>query len=97
MADPKYKLKKGTVRSPEEHRKILDEIDTLQRKRSAVGVHKSKQRIFNTFGVSSTAYKKKRKPKNTKPKVHMREMYSSSFASNLKHDEGLSYTKKKYL
>ncbi len=97
MAEPKYKLKKGTVRSPEEHRKILQEIDTLQRKRSAVGVHKSKQRIFNTFGVSSTKYKKKRKPKDTKPKVYMSECYESTFANNIKHSEGLSYTRKKYL
>lgn len=97
MAEPKYKLKKGTVRSPEEHRKVLQEIDTLQRKRSAVGVHKSKQRIFNTFGVSSTKYKKKRKPKGTKPKVYMSECYESAFANNIKHSEGLSYTKKKYL
>ncbi len=95
MAEPKYKQKKGTVRTPEEHRKILNEIDTLQKKRSAVGVHKSKQRIFNTFGVSSTKYKKKRKPQNTKPKVYMNETYNYDFARTIKFSEGLSYAKKK--
>lgn len=73
MAVVKYKLKKGTVRTPEEHRKILSEIDNLQKKRSAVGVHKSKQRIFNTFGVSSTEYKKKRKPKKEVIRIYSQE------------------------
>ena len=61
---------KGKERTPEEHRKILNEIDTLQIKRSAVGVAKSKFRIFNTFGTSSTQYKKKHKPKKSHIKIY---------------------------
>lgn len=70
MAKHKYKLKKGDVRTPEEHRKILQEIDALQCTRSKKGVVKSVQRIKNTLGVSSTMYKKERKPKNKKPKIY---------------------------
>lgn len=67
---PKYKPKKGATRTPEECRKILQEIDSLQHERSRKGVQKSAKRIANTFGVSSTAYKKKRKPKNSKPRIY---------------------------
>lgn len=70
MAKPKYKSKKGEIRTPEEHRKILQEIDALQCERSRKGVQKSVKRIKNTFGVSSTMYKKERKPKNKKPKIY---------------------------
>lgn len=66
MANTKYKLKKGEIRTPEEHRKILQEIDALQSKRSHAGVKKSKKRIANTFGISSTMYKKEHKPKKPK-------------------------------
>lgn len=66
----KYKAKKGETRTPEEHRKILQEIDDLQDERSRKGVVKSAKRIKNTFGVSSTMYKKERKPKNKKPKIY---------------------------
>lgn len=67
---PKYQLKKGEVRTPEEQRRILEEIDSLQHERSHKGVKTSAKRIANTFGVSSTAYKKKRKPKNKKPRIY---------------------------
>ncbi len=70
MAKPKYKVKKGEVRTPEEHRKILQEIDAKQSERSRKGVQKSAKRLKNTFGVSSTMYKKERKPKNKKPKIY---------------------------
>lgn len=76
MAEPKYKPKKGTTRTPEEHRKILQEIDILQKKRSAIGVHKSKARIFNTFGVSSTQFKKKRKPYKERDKIYQSERFA---------------------
>jgi hypothetical protein len=66
MANTKYKLAKGAVRTPEEHRKVLQEIDALQSSRSLQGVKKSKKRIANTFGVSSTMYKKDHKPKKPK-------------------------------
>lgn len=65
MANTKYKLAKGAVRSPEEHRKILQAIDTLQHERSLKGVDKSKKRIAKT-GISSTMYKKANKPKKPK-------------------------------
>lgn len=65
MANTKYKLAKGAVRSPEDHRKILLEIDTLQHDRSKRGVKKSKKRIAST-GISSTMYKKANKPKTPK-------------------------------
>lgn len=67
---PKYKLKKGETRTPEECRRIRDEIDALQHERSHKGVKKSAKRIANTFGVSSTAYKKERKPKDKKPRIY---------------------------
>lgn len=70
MAKPKYKTKKGEIRTPEEHRKILEEIDAKQTERSRKGVQKSVKRLKNTFGVSSTMYKKERKPKNKKPKIY---------------------------
>lgn len=70
MAKPKYKVKKGEARTPEEHRKVLEEIDALQSERSRKGVALSKKRIKNTFGVSSTMYKKERKPKKKKPKIY---------------------------
>ncbi len=70
MAKPKYKTKKGEIRTPEEHRKILEEIDAKQSERSRKGVQKSVKRLKNTFGVSSTMYKKERKPKNKKPKIY---------------------------
>jgi hypothetical protein len=70
MAKPKYKVKKGDVRTPEEHRRILQEIDAVQSDRSRNGVVKSAKRLKNTFGVSSTMYKKERKPKNKKPKIY---------------------------
>ncbi|AMM43649.1 hypothetical protein FDG95_gp084 [Pectobacterium phage vB_PcaM_CBB] len=70
MAKPKYKVKKGEVRTPEEHRRILQEIDAKQSERSRKGVQKSAKRLKNTFGVSSTMYKKERKPKNKKPKIY---------------------------
>ncbi len=70
MAKPKYKTKKGEIRTPEEHRKILEEIDAKQSERSRKGVQKSAKRLKNTFGVSSTMYKKERKPKNKKPKIY---------------------------
>ena len=70
MAKPKYKATKGEVRTPEEHRKILQEIDAKQSERSRKGVQKSVKRLKNTFGVSSTMYKKERKPKNKKPKIY---------------------------
>lgn len=97
MAEPKYKLKKGIVRTPEEHRMILQEIDTLHKKKSAVGVHKSKKRIYNTFGISSTKYKKTKKPQEQKERVHMREVYGSDFSNNIKHTEDLTYRKKKFI
>lgn len=65
MANTKYKLAKGAVRSPEEHRKILQEIDALQHERSHRGVKKSKKRISST-GISSTMFKKANKPKTQK-------------------------------
>lgn len=67
---PKYQLKKGTVRTPEEQRKILEEIDALQCERSRKGVQKSVKRIENTFGVSSTAYKKSKKPKKKRDRIY---------------------------
>lgn len=70
MAKPKYKTQKGEVRTPEEHRKILQEIDAKQSERSRKGVQKSVKRLKNTFGVSSTMYKKERKPKKKKPKIY---------------------------
>lgn len=70
MAKPKYKVKKGDVRTPEEHRRILEEIDAVQSDRSRNGVVKSAKRLKNTFGISSTMYKKERKPKNKKPKIY---------------------------
>ena len=70
MAKPKYKATKGEVRTPEEHRRILQEIDAKQSERSRKGVQKSVKRIKNTFGVSSTMYKQERKPKNKKPKIY---------------------------
>jgi len=70
MAKPKYKVKKGDVRTPEEHRRILQEIDAVQSDRSRNGVVKSAKRLKNTFGISSTMYKKERKPKNKKPKIY---------------------------
>jgi len=70
MAKPKYKATKGEVRTPEEHRRILQEIDAKQSERSRKGVQKSVKRLKNTFGVSSSAYKKERKPKNKKPKIY---------------------------
>lgn len=70
MAKPKYKSTKGEVRTPEQHRKILEEIDALQSERSRKGVAKSAKRLKNTFGVSSTMYKKERKPKNKKPRIY---------------------------
>ncbi|SOK58338.1 hypothetical protein [Yersinia phage fHe-Yen9-04] len=70
MAKPKYNSKKGDVRTPEEHRKILQEIDAVQSERSRKGVAKSAKRLKNTLGISSTMYKKERKPKNTKPKIY---------------------------
>ena len=70
MAKPKYKTKKGEARTPEEHRKILEEIDAKQTERSRKGVQKSVKRLKNTLGVSSTMYKKERKPKNKKPKIY---------------------------
>lgn len=66
MAKTKYKLAKGAVRSPEEHRKILLEIDALQSSRSYDGVKKSAKRIA-ACGISSTMFKKKNKPKKPKP------------------------------
>lgn len=66
MANTKYKLQKGVTRTPEEHRKILQEIDSLQSNKSHQGVKKSAKRIANTFGISSTMYKKEHKPKNPK-------------------------------
>lgn len=68
MAKPKYK-NDGSL-SPTEFRKIQQEIDDLQHKRSKKGVKISKKRIENTFGVSSTEYKKKRKPKNREPRIY---------------------------
>lgn len=65
MANTKYKLAKGASRSPEEHRKILQEIDALQNDRSRKGVVKSKKRIART-GISSTMYKKEHKPTKQK-------------------------------
>lgn len=70
MAKPKYKIKKGDTRTPEEHRKILEQIDALQTERSRKGVKKSVKRIDNTFGISSTMYKKERKPKNKKARIY---------------------------
>ena len=70
MAKPKYKATKGEVRTPEEHRKVLQEIDAVQSERSRKGVQKSVKRIKNTFGVSSSMYKKDRKQKNKKPKIY---------------------------
>jgi hypothetical protein len=70
MAKPKYKATKGDARTPEEHRRILQEIDATQSERSRKGVAKSEKRLKNTFGVSSTMYKKERKPKNKKPKIY---------------------------
>ncbi len=70
MAKPKYIIKKGEARTPEQHRKILQEIDAVQTERSKKGVKKSKKRIKNTFGISSTMYKKDRKPKTNKPKIY---------------------------
>lgn len=64
MAKPKYKLVSGAPRTPEEHRKILLEIDTLQNDRSRKGVATSKKRIAN--GMSSTEYRKSRKSKKEK-------------------------------
>ena len=66
MAKPKYQARKGEIRTPEEHRRILEEIDILQSERSRKGVQKSVKRLKNTFGVSSTMYKKERKPKKKK-------------------------------
>ena len=60
MAKPKYK-KGNAPRTPEEHRRILQEIDALQVQRSAQGVAKSKKRLEN--GMSSTSYKKSKKGK----------------------------------
>lgn len=70
MAKTKYNLKKGVVRTPEEHRRILEEIDTVQHTRSKKGVKESAKRINNTFGVSSTMYKKERKPKEKKSRIY---------------------------
>lgn len=70
MARSKYNLKKGCKRTPEEHRKIIEEIDTLQHTRSIAGVKKSTKRIANTFGISSTMYKKERKPKVKKERIY---------------------------
>lgn len=75
MADSKYKLKKGETRTPEEYRRIQKEIDDKQKENSAKGVKKSYKRIQNTFGVSSTQYKKKRKPKNVKPRIYDQNRY----------------------
>ena len=75
MANPKYKLKNGKTRTPEEHRKILQEIDDLQRLNSALGVVKSTKRIISTFGVSATQYKKSIKPKRKVIKVYNTETY----------------------
>lgn len=70
MAKPKYKQLKGQTRTPEEHRKILQQIDDLQRENSRKGVSKSKSRIAGNSGLSSTAYKKSRKPKDKKPRIY---------------------------
>ncbi|AGC34808.1 hypothetical protein GNZ01_06975 [Escherichia coli] len=75
MAKPKYK-NDGSL-SPTEFRKIQEEIDELQHKRSMKGVKISKKRIENTFGCSSTEYKKKRKPKGVKPRIHDVTRYTS--------------------
>ncbi|ELW0836610.1 hypothetical protein ACRYKS_22225 [Escherichia coli] len=75
MAKPKYK-NDGSL-SPTEFRKIQEEIDELQHKRSKKGVKISKKRIENTFGCSSTEYKKKRKPKGVKPRIHDVTRYTS--------------------
>lgn len=77
MARPKYKLQKGKSRTPEEHRKILSEIDVRQCERSRKGVLKSKKRIKNTFGVSSTAYKNERKPELQRPRIYELSRYTN--------------------
>lgn len=71
MAKPKYNLKKGAARTPDEHRRILESIDTLQSQRSKEGVAKSKKRLESNSGLSKSAYKKSRKPKETnKPRIY---------------------------
>lgn len=75
MAKPKYK-NDGSL-SPTEFRKIQEQIDDLQNKRSQKGVKISKKRIANTFGCSSTEYKKKRKPKTSKPRIYERGRFTS--------------------
>ena len=72
----KYKPPKGGCRTPEEYRKIQQQIDELQHERSKRGVKISKKRRDNTFGVSSTMYKKGRKPKTNKPRIHDLERYA---------------------
>lgn len=64
----KYDLKRNHTRTPEEHRAILEKIDTLQRARSEKGVIRSTSRIKNT-GISKSQ-KRKRNKKNTKPKIY---------------------------
>ena len=58
MSRPKYKLQKGTVRTPEEHRRILNEIDNLQNHRSKLGTYNTdKKRV-------------KRKKTNKRPRIY---------------------------
>ena len=74
---PTYSLKHGQrERTPEEHRRILEVLDEIQKTKGLAGQKLSKKRIYNTFGVSQTEFKSKSKPKvKKKTRIHTVERH----------------------